>query len=109
MIYLDTPGLIDADHPTAPKCFLGRNASHLVADTDEELLAYVKKIGMRASWIQYPGTWKAHFDLTGRHLERALKDAANDVIRLVTSRELAHIMNVKLEQVKRERQNQTSS
>lgn len=36
---------------------------HLYADTSEELLAMVDKIGVDRKWIQYPGTWKEHFDI----------------------------------------------
>lgn len=37
---------------------------HMQADTREELDAMADKIGLRRSWIQYPGTWKEHYDVT---------------------------------------------
>ena len=37
---------------------------HLTADSDQELHAFAKKIGMKRVWAQYSGTWKSHYDLT---------------------------------------------
>lgn len=92
MIYIDTPGEIPADHPTAPRCFLGQKHSHLMADTEDELKAYAKKLGMRPSWIQKVGTPYVHFDLTRGFLEKALRDVANDVIQMITPREMAMLI-----------------
>lgn len=36
---------------------------HMIADTEEELLAMVDRIGVDRRWHQYPGTWKSHFDI----------------------------------------------
>lgn len=36
---------------------------HMIADTSEELLAMVDRIGVKRKWIQYPGTPKEHFDI----------------------------------------------
>lgn len=36
---------------------------HLWADTHSELIAMVDTIGVQRKWIQYPGTWKEHFDI----------------------------------------------
>ncbi|GAA4033157.1 hypothetical protein GCM10023063_15730 [Arthrobacter methylotrophus] len=38
--------------------------SHMFADSTEELVAFAMSLGLRASWIQYPGTPKEHFDVT---------------------------------------------
>ena len=73
---------------TAPKCFRGRLASHMVADTEEELRAYAVKIGMKESWIQYPGTPRVHYDLVGAMLVKVLNDVGNGAT-LMTRRELA--------------------
>jgi len=37
---------------------------HMLADTREELDAMADAIGLRRSWIQYPGTWREHYDVT---------------------------------------------
>lgn len=37
---------------------------HMMADTPEELLAMVDIIGVQRQWIQYPGTYKEHFDIS---------------------------------------------
>lgn len=52
------------------------NWSHLTADSSEELLDFAKKLGLRPSWIQCPGTWKEHFDLTEGKRQQALKKGA---------------------------------
>lgn len=38
--------------------------SHLVADTPEELLDMVDKIGVQRKWIQHQGTKDEHFDIS---------------------------------------------
>lgn len=36
---------------------------HMMADSSEELLAMADMIGVARKWIQYPGTYKEHFDI----------------------------------------------
>jgi hypothetical protein len=36
---------------------------HMLADTDDELLAMADKIGVQRKWHQYPGTFRSHFDI----------------------------------------------
>jgi hypothetical protein len=36
---------------------------HMLADTTEELLAMADRIGVARQWIQYPGTYREHFDI----------------------------------------------
>ena len=88
MIYVDEPWEVPIDLMTAPSCFRGRLASHLCADTEEELRAYAVKIGMKESWIQYPGTPRVHYDLVGAMLVKVLKEVGNGVT-LMSRRELA--------------------
>lgn len=52
----------------------GRPFTHLCADTDQELTEYAVSIGMKAAWIQHPGTSRAHFDVTGKFLEKVMSD-----------------------------------
>ncbi len=37
---------------------------HMVADTTKELLAMADKIGVDRKWLQYPGTYREHFDIS---------------------------------------------
>ena len=37
---------------------------HLAADTRDELLAMVDRIGVSRKWIQAAGTWREHFDIS---------------------------------------------
>lgn len=52
---------------------------HLTADTPEELLEFAKKLGLRPAWIQYPGTWKEHFDVTMTVRRKAVEFGAIEV------------------------------
>lgn len=49
---------------------------HMMADTHEELEAMARLIGMRPEWIQYPGTYKEHYDVTKERRALALKNGA---------------------------------
>lgn len=73
-LYCDTPFTVATDHPTAPRCFKGRQSIHLMADTEEELIAYAVSIGMKREWLQHRGRVTAHFDVTGSRLHRVLSD-----------------------------------
>jgi hypothetical protein len=55
--------------------------SHLVADTDEELHAFVARLGMRREWFQdKPGRpHHAHYDLPERARAEAVANGAVEV------------------------------
>ncbi len=36
---------------------------HMLADSEEELLAMADRIGVQRRWHQYPGTHRSHFDI----------------------------------------------
>jgi Protein of unknown function (DUF4031) len=36
---------------------------HMVADNLSELLEMAMRIGVQKRWLQYPGTYKEHFDI----------------------------------------------
>ncbi len=49
---------------------------HLVADTTDELLRMVDKIGAQRKWIQYPGTYNEHFDICLSKKDKAISFGA---------------------------------
>ena len=57
---------------------------HMIADTPEELLAMVDKIGVQRKWIQYEGQYNEHFDICLSKKASAVKHGAIEV----TMREL---------------------
>jgi hypothetical protein len=52
---------------------------HLTADTTEELVAFAVSIGLQAKYLQYPGTWKEHFDVTEPKRKQAVAKGAVEV------------------------------
>lgn len=41
-----------------------RRWSHLMADDPDELRAFAATIGLKMLWVQRPGTYREHFDVT---------------------------------------------
>lgn len=70
--------------------------SHLFADTTEELVMFAWKLRLSQAWIQYPGTWKEHFDLTKMVRLKALGLGAINVP--IMSQEWVDLQNKKREQ-----------
>ena len=69
--------------------------AHMFADTSEELLAMADSIGLSRKWIQYPGTYKEHFDVS-----LTMRSAAINAGALTCdSRALVEVMNRKREGV----------
>ena len=64
---------------------------HLIADTPEEMLAMVDTIGVQRKWLQKPGTYEEHFDISQVKKEMALRAGAQ----LVSMRELVARMQMK--------------
>lgn len=60
---------------------------HMIADTTEELLEMVDKIGVNRKWIQYPGTPREHFDICLSKKKKAIENGAKEI----TARELAQM------------------
>jgi Protein of unknown function (DUF4031) len=77
-ILLDTPRVYaGADDKRAPRCFRGKLSCHMASDLlgaagTAELLAFAKRIKLKAEWIQYPGTAREHFDLVGTRITAAV-------------------------------------
>lgn len=74
----------------------GERMYHILSDVigpdgSRELRAFAVRCGMRPEWVQYPGTYREHFDAPGRALDQLLTAGA----RLVTTRELGRLLAVK--------------
>jgi hypothetical protein len=52
---------------------------HLTADSTEELVAFAVSLGLQAKYLQYPGTWKEHFDVTAPKRALAVAKGAQEV------------------------------
>lgn len=63
--------------------------SHMVADTSQELLEMIDKIGVQRKWIQYAGTYNEHFDICLSKRKLAVKNGAKEI----NFREYAEFVN----------------
>lgn len=52
---------------------------HMIADTHEELMQMVDKIGVDRKWLQYPGKHKEHFDICLAKKKLAIKHGAKEI------------------------------
>lgn len=74
----------------------GDRMYHVLSDVlgpkgGQELRAFCAGCGIRAEWVQYPGTYREHFDVHGRVSECLLQRGA----RLVTNREVGTLLAAK--------------
>ena len=65
--------------------------SHLMADTTDELLTMVDKIGVARKWIQKAGMPDEHFDIAESKRKASIKAGA----KVVSSRELILMIRFK--------------
>jgi hypothetical protein len=63
----------DGDHA------VGGRWSHLYADTEAELRAFAKQLGLREAWIQHLGEIGVHFDVTASKRQQAIRQGARPV------------------------------
>ena len=77
---------------------------HMVADTKEELLQMVDKIGVKRKWIQDEGLYSEHFDICMQKRKLAVSFGAVEI----TMRDFARICNLRpnAPQFLKEKQNQ---
>lgn len=61
---------------------------HLIGPNDRELKEFAKLIKVDPKWIQYPQTYKAHFDISKGAKQRAIKAGAIEI----TTRQLARML-----------------
>jgi len=76
-VYVDDMNL-RADVPDGDQVVRGK-WSHLYADTEAELRAFAKQLGLRPEWIQHPGEIGVHFDVTARKRQQAIRQGARPV------------------------------
>jgi hypothetical protein len=70
-------------------CFGRMIMCHMIADTTEELLDMVKKIGVNPKWIQDKGEYSEHFDISKAKRKLAVEFGAKEI----TMREFARMCN----------------
>lgn len=73
---IESPGSVTSSAQAARVFRAGRKFTHLMADSEEELRAYARKQRIPVAWIQYAGTVRVHFDITGAILKRVQADPA---------------------------------
>lgn len=61
------------------------------ADGATELHAFVRPFGLRPEWVQYPGSYREHFDARAEEGLRMIEDGA----RLITNREMGELLAAK--------------
>lgn len=59
--------------------YRGMKMSHLIADSQKELLEMVDRIGVKRKWIQYKGTKREHFDICFSKRILAIKFGAIEI------------------------------
>lgn len=59
--------------------FRGMKMSHLIADSQKELLEFVDKIGVQRKWIQNYNEPKEHFDICLAKRKLAVKFGAKEI------------------------------
>jgi hypothetical protein len=52
---------------------------HMTADSTEELINFAVSLGLQPKYIQHPGTWKEHFDVTESKRQLAVSKGAVEV------------------------------
>lgn len=62
--------------------------SHLIADSSDELAMFASQLGLNSEWLQYPGTFREHYDVTDSVRRKAIQLGAVPV----TMRDLGKIL-----------------
>lgn len=74
----------------------GERTYHVLSDLPEpeggrELRAFIERLGLPTRFVQYPGTYREHFDAPGHYGEKLLAHGG----RLVSTRELGELLRRK--------------
>lgn len=70
---------VDNMYTTSLGNYKGMKMSHMMADTNQELLEMAEKIKVNKKWIQYQGTGKEHFDICLSKRQLAVENGAIEV------------------------------
>lgn len=65
------------NYPTEKSMF--KRSCHMIANSEEDLVAFGERIGLKRAWLQDAGTYRAHFDLTPGMRIKAVKAGAVEV------------------------------
>ena len=71
--------------------YRGMKMCHMVADSSDELLVMIDRIGVDRKWIQYKGTYREHFDIAASKRRLAIELGAV----VLTRRELGLFLREK--------------
>lgn len=67
------------DDMNAP--YRGMKMCHMIADSTDELLAMVDRIGVQRKWIQSAGSYREHFDICLAKKKLAIEAGAIEITR----------------------------
>lgn len=70
---------VDNFHETGAGNFGRMKMSHLIADSQKELLEFVDKIGVKRKWIQDYDSPREHFDICLAKRKLAIKLGAKEI------------------------------
>lgn len=77
------------DDMAAP--YRGMKMCHVIADSSSELMAMMRTIGVATRHVQFPGTFKEHFDICITKRRKALSSGAVQI----TMRQLACMVTLR--------------
>ena len=83
MIYIDSAFI----------SYRGMKMCHMLADNSDELLSFSKILGLKKAWMQYPNTYKEHFDICEKYRVKAITHGAI----VIDRRKMAMILRRKKE------------
>jgi len=74
MLFCEARPFQNSDALTVHHTFRGRQHVHLMSDDERELRLYAQSIGMSVRWLQRDDWGLAHFDCTGKFMDRVMRD-----------------------------------
>lgn len=75
-VYVDP--LMKCENSKAPRCFRGKKACHMYADTVDELHTFADRVGLMRAWFQNHRLLP-HYDLTAAWRAKAVRLGAIEV------------------------------